>query len=111
MSAAIVAAQQRRSCLLASTFFVPILSLGISAAEAQQSASPSPLPPIEISSPGDENRTRAKPVTDEGSGVRRVAPRVAQPANTNVAPGGGPSTAQTSNAPAVRQFNGIVGAA
>src|SRR5882672_1368985 len=71
MSSAIVAAQQRRSCLLASTFFVPILSLGISAAEAQQSASPSPLPPIEISSPGDENRTRAKPLTDEGSGSRR----------------------------------------
>ena len=47
MSSAIVAAQQRRSCLLASTFFVPILSLGISTAEAQQSASPSPLPPRE----------------------------------------------------------------
>jgi len=110
MSSAIVAAQQRRSCLLASTFFVPILSLGISAAEAQQSASPSPLPPIEISSPGDENRTRAKPLTDEGSGSRRVAPKVSPTSNTNVAPTSSPNVSAASGATAVRQFNGIVGA-
>ena len=110
MSSAIVAAQQRRSCLLASTFVVPILSLGISTAEAQQSASPSPLPPIEISSPGDENRTRAKPLIDEGSGSRRVAPKVSPTSNTNVAPTSSPNGSPASGAPAVRQFNGIVGA-
>ena len=72
MSSAIVAAQRRRNYLLATTFLGPILSLGISATEAQQSAS-NPLPAIEISSPGDQTRTRAKPITDEGSGSRRVA--------------------------------------
>ena len=107
MSSHRLAAQRRRACLTASTFLLPILSLDISAAHAQQAASTNPLPPIEITSPGDENRTRARPVTDEGSGSRRVAPKVAQPANTNVAPAPGPNT---SGAPAVRQFNGIVGA-
>src|SRR6202171_3870856 len=110
MSSAIVAAQQRRSCLLASTFVVPILSLGISTAEAQQSASPTPPPPIEISSPGDQNRTRAKPISDEGSGSRRVAPKVSPTSNTNVAPTSSPNGSPASGAPAVRQFNGIVGA-
>ncbi len=110
MSSAIVAAQRRRNCLLASTFLGPILSLGISAAEAQQSASPSPLPPIEISSPGDENRTRAKPISDEGSGSRRVAPKISQTTNTSVAPAPGPNVSPPSGAPAIRQFNGIVGA-
>jgi iron complex outermembrane receptor protein len=102
-----LAAQRRRACLLASTFLIPVLSLDISVARAQQTTAEKPLPPIEITSPSDENRTRAKPVPDRGSGVRRVAPRVAQPANTNVAPSG---ASQTSTVPAVRQFNGIVGA-
>ena len=101
------AAQRRRTCLLASTFLLPALFAG-SAAKAQQIANA--LPPIEITSPGDQNRTRAKPVTDEGSGARRVAPRVAQPTNTNVAPGGNPGGSQTGNVAAVRQFSGIVGA-
>src|SRR5882672_9876209 len=105
MSPLRLAAQRRRACLLASTFLITVLSLGISAASAQQTASSNPLPPIEITSPGDENRTRAKPVTDDGSGSRRVAPRVAQPANTNVAPA---PDATISATPAVRQFNGIV---
>lgn len=108
MSSHRLAAQRRRACLIASTFLLPILSLDISAAHAQQAASTNPLPPIEITSPGDENRTRAKPVTDEGSGSRRVAPRVSRPADTNVTPAPGPNTG---NVPAVRQFNGIVGAA
>jgi iron complex outermembrane recepter protein len=107
MSPLRLAAPRRRTCLIASTFLIPVFSLGIPAANAQQTASTNPLPPIEITSPGDQNRTRAKPVTDEGSGSRRVAPRVAQPANINVAPAPG---ANTSGAPAVRQFNGIVGA-
>ena len=108
MSSHRLAAQRRRACLTASTFLLPILSLDISAAHAQQTASTNPLPPIEITSPGDQNRTRAKPVTDAGSGVRRVAPRVSRPADTNVTPAPGPNTG---NVPAVRQFNGIVGAA
>jgi iron complex outermembrane recepter protein len=101
MSSIPVAAQRRRTCWLASSFLVPVLSLGISAAKAQQ-ASPNQLPPIEISSPGDENRTRAKPITDEGPGSRRVVPNVSPTSSTNVAP--------TSTATTARKFNGIVGA-
>ena len=104
MSPLRLAAQRRRNCLLASTVLMPVFSLGIAAANAQ-TASTNPLPPIEVTSPGDQNRTRAKPVTDEGSGKRRVAPRVAQPASADVAPAPG-----ASSVPAVRQFNGIVGA-
>src|SRR6266849_5991973 len=109
MSSAIVAAQRRRNYLLASTFLGPILSLGISAAEAQQSAS-NPLPAIEISSPEDQTRTRAKPIIDEGSGSRRVAPKVPQTTTPNIAPAAGPNGSPASGALAVRQFNGIVGA-
>jgi iron complex outermembrane recepter protein len=99
------AAARRRTCLLASGFLVPALSLGISAASAQQPSSDR-LPPIEVSPPGDQNRTRAKPVGDEGSGSRRIAPNVLPTRSTSVAPTSGPPT----NATAVRQFNGIVGA-
>jgi iron complex outermembrane recepter protein len=101
MSSNPVAAQRRHTYLLASSFLVPVLWLGISAARAQQ-ASPDQLPPIEVSPPGDENRTRAKPIGDEGSGSRRVTPNVSQTGSPNVSP--------ASDATAVRKFNGIVGA-
>ncbi len=109
MFSAIVAAQRRRSFLLASSFFVPIFSLGISAAKAQQSP-PDQLPPIVVSPAGHQNRTRAKLVSDEGSGSRRVAPKVAPATNTSVAPAPGPTVSPTSGATTVPQFNGIVGA-
>src|SRR5258705_6849966 len=115
MSATIIAAQRRRTCLLASSFLAPVISLQISAASAQQSASSSQLPPIEVTSPGDENRTRAKPVTDEGTGTRRVV-RPAPTNTTSAAPsdgsGASPSSGGTRNGgAAVPPFNGIVGAA
>jgi iron complex outermembrane receptor protein len=115
MSATIIAAQRRRTCLLASSFLAPVISLQISAASAQQSASSSQLPPIEVTSPGDENRTRARPVTDEGTGRRRVV-RPAPTNTTSAAPsdgsGASPSSGGTGNGgAAVRQFNGIVGTA
>ena len=72
------AAQRHRTCLLATTFLVPVLCCGVSAARAQQLAQA--LPPIEITSP-DENRTRAKPKIDQETSSRRVAPN-AVPANT-----------------------------
>ena len=66
------------------------------------------LPPVEVSPPDDPNRTRAKPIADEGSGPRRApAPAVAQTSNPKGAPANGPSAA---NATANRQFAGIVGA-
>jgi len=110
MSSTIVAAQPRRSCLLACRFLVPVLSLGISAVHAQQPSSDL-LPPIEISPAGDQNRTRAKPTSDQESGSRRVAPKVPPTTNTNITPTPGPNVSPTSGATAVRQFNGIVGAA
>ena len=109
-STTIVAAQPRRSCLLACSFLVPVLSLGISAVHAQQPSSDL-LPPIEVSPAGDQNRTRAKPTSDQESGSRRVAPKVPPTTNTNITPTPGPNVSPTSGATAVRQFNGIVGAA
>ena len=104
MSSIITAAQLRRVFLLASTFVAPALCL--SAARAQQAA-PDQLPPVEVSPPDDANRTRAKPIADEGSGPRHAAPDVAQTSNPNGVPANGPPAA---NATTNRQFAGIVGA-
>lgn len=106
MPSLIQAATRRRSFWLASTFLVPVLSLGISAARAQQAAADQ-LPPIEVSPPDDANRTRAKPVADEGSGPHRPAANVAQTSKPNGTSAGGSSTG---NATTNRQFAGIVGA-
>jgi iron complex outermembrane receptor protein len=110
MSSTLKAAARRRICLLASSFLVPVLSLAISAAKAQQ-ASQDQLPPIEISPPGDENRTRAKPVNDQGSGSRRVAPNVSQTTSPGGPPTTNPNVSSPGNAATNRQFAGIVGAA
>lgn len=101
MSSAFAAAPRPRSFLLASSLLVPVLSFGVPAAMAQQAA-PDQLPPIDVSSPVDQTRTRARPVTDEGSGSSRPLP--SQPAT------GSPSVSPASNASPNRQFNGIVGA-
>ena len=106
MSSLIQAATRRRRFWLASTFLVPVLSLGIPAARAQQ-APADQLPPIEVSPPDDANRTRAKPATDEGSGPHRPAPNTAQTNNPNAEPSGNSSAG---NATTNRQFAGIVGA-
>ena len=107
MSAIRTAALRRRTCLLAFTFIAPALLLSFSAARAQQVATA--IPAIEVDSPGDENRTRARPVVEDG--VRRVAPRRPQRTTTTAAPSGGSAGTQTGNVPAVRQFSGIVGTA
>src|SRR5258705_7039124 len=109
MSSTLKAAQRRRTCLLASSFLASVLPLGISAAKAQQISS-AQLPPIEVSPPGDQNRTRAKPVNDEGSGPRRVAPNVSQTSSPGGAPANSPNVSSPGNATAIRQFAGIVGA-
>jgi len=83
MSSTSIAARRRRTCLRASTFLVPFLSLGISSANAQQ-ASPDALPPIEVKPSRDENQTRAKPVTDQGSGQLHAAPGVAPTSSPTV---------------------------
>src|SRR4051812_11931167 len=109
MSSTITATGRRRRFWLASSFLVPIMSLGISGTEAQQTSSEQ-LPPIEITSPGDANRTRAKPTTDETSTSRRVAPRTSSRPDPNAVPALGPAADSFSTGVgAVRQFNGIVG--
>ena len=75
MSSIRKAAARRRTYLLASTFLVPVLSLGISAAKAQQ-APPDQLPPIEVSSAG---MTRPEPVPSPSpTKVRDDVPRRAE---------------------------------
>jgi vitamin B12 transporter len=78
MSSNITAAQLRRAFLLASTFLVPFLSLGIPAAKAQQSASPNLLPAIEVEAPPDKSRTRAEPAPDQPAVSRRAVPTTRQ---------------------------------
>ena len=117
MSSTTPAAKRRRHLLLASSFLAPIMALGISGAHAQQTAAADQLPPIEVNPPGDQNRTRAKPTSDEGSGTRRVARRTRRrPSNPNPAPGTGSNVAsqgdgQGGGGTPVRQFAGIVGTA
>jgi vitamin B12 transporter len=74
MSSHRLAAQRRRACLTASTFLLPVLSLGFSAAKAQQSASPNVLPTIEVEAPSDKKKLRSKPVPDRPTASRRVVP-------------------------------------
>ena len=93
MSFAITAAQAAPPFLLASSFLAPLVSLGISGAQAQQTASTEQLPPIEVSPPGDQNRTRAKPAFDEGSARAARAARTHTVNNPNPAPGTGANVA------------------
>jgi iron complex outermembrane receptor protein len=113
MSSTSTVAKRRRCLLLASSFLVPMLSLGIPAAHAQQAPSEE-LPPIQVSPPVDQNRTRAKPTYNETSGPRRAAPSVAPSSDTNTASGTGsnvsPAASPSSGGTGGRQFSGIVGA-
>jgi vitamin B12 transporter len=93
MSSIIKAATRRRTYWLASSFLVPVLSLGFSAAKAQQSASPDLLPTIEVEAPSDKSRTRSEPAPDRTTVSRRVAP-TAQQAPSNAQPSGTPAKEQ-----------------
>jgi iron complex outermembrane receptor protein len=108
-------AMRQRRFWLASSFLIPIVSLGISGAEAQQTTAEQ-LPPIEVTSPTDPNRTRAKPTYDEGSTSRRVVPAAAPSTGTRPAAGPGSNVASQSASQGAdgsggRQFSGIVGTA
>jgi len=101
----ITRASARRSLWLASGVLIPLSPFAIPAAHAQQATS-SDLPPVAVSPPPDPNQTRAKPLSDDGSGSRRIAPNVATTDNSS----GTPNDGATPGATPVRQFNGIVGA-
>ena len=103
-------ATRQRRFWLATSFLIPIISLGISGARAQQTPSEQ-LPPIEITSPTDPNRTRAKPTYDEPSTSRRVVPAAAPSTGTRPASGTGANVAsQGAGGSGGRQFSGVVGA-
>src|SRR5258705_9169885 len=108
-------ATQQRRFWLASSFLIPIASLGISTAQAQTPPSEQ-LPPIEVTSPTDPNRTRAKPTYDEASTSRRVVPAAAPSTGTRPAAGPGSNVASQSASQGTggsggQQFSGIVGTA
>src|SRR5882757_4491973 len=86
MSSIITAARRRRSYLLASSFLVPIVSLGISAANAQQSASPDLLPAIEVRPPPEPRRTRVEPTTERAPVSRRAVPAPTQQPSSEAKP-------------------------
>jgi iron complex outermembrane recepter protein len=111
MSSIIQAARWRRNLLLASSFLVPLFSLGIPAAKAQQSASPDLLPPIEVTPPGDQNRSRAIPAAQSDSYSRRTVPNVSQTGTPTGQPADNSNVASPGSGTTNRQFAGIVGAA
>jgi iron complex outermembrane receptor protein len=99
---------------LASSFLTPVVSLGISSAQAQQAVAEA-LPPIEVTSPTDPNRTRAKPTYEEASTSRRVVPAAAPSTGTRPAAGSGSATSgqsasQGTGGAGGERFSGIVGA-
>jgi iron complex outermembrane recepter protein len=63
-----------RTILLASTFTTSVLAIDMSAVQAQQAVSSDRLPPVEISPPARQSRTRPTPSRNAGPGPRRAAP-------------------------------------
>ncbi|WP_246799475.1 TonB-dependent receptor [Bradyrhizobium sp. CCBAU 51753] len=89
-------------------------ALFTAAARAQQVAVAGELPPIEVTKPGEQNVTRAKPTTDETPAPRRRAPGSSQSSNTGTGPGSNTASSGTASGTGSggggRQFAGIVGA-
>src|ERR1700730_10367778 len=101
MSSIINAAKQRRTCLLASSFLVPIFSLSLSAANAQQTASAEPLPAIEVNPPKPADRNRTEPSPEWASRLGRVTRAPTQQTTPVSQPSGGPAPADTTAAPSI----------
>jgi iron complex outermembrane receptor protein len=109
MSSAITAAKRHRAVFLATT----VLAFNVSLAHAQNVAS-TELPPVDVSPPTDQNKTRARPTYDESGATprpaRTTAPSRGTGAGTPDAGSSGTGTGTGSGGTGVRQFNGIVGA-
>jgi len=95
MSSIILAARRRRACLLASSFLIPIVSLSVSAAQAQQSAPSDQLPPIEVNPPKPVKRDRVEPSSEWASRIGRATPAATQQTTAVAPPSGGPAPATT----------------
>jgi vitamin B12 transporter len=93
MSSTIIAAPWRRAYVLATTFLVPVLPFAISAANAQQSASPNLLPAVVVSAPPPTGSAApANRDTTSRRVVRARKPKPSSPPATVNAPTGAPPT-------------------
>src|SRR3954452_14629338 len=99
MSSIITAATRRRTCLLASSFLVPIVALSISAANAQQTVSAEPLPAIEVNPPKPVDRNRVEPSSEWASRTGRVTRAPAPQPTPAAQPLGGPAPVATTATP------------
>ncbi|MGY8711448.1 TonB-dependent receptor [Bradyrhizobium sp. 18BD] len=98
MSRIVSAARRLSAGLVAS---VSLSSLDLAIAHAQQAAAEQ-LPPVEVTRPDDQNRTRARATGERNTMRRRPAPRAAP---------GGAAPASGSGSEAAAGYGGIVGAA
>ncbi|MBR0817777.1 TonB-dependent receptor domain-containing protein [Bradyrhizobium liaoningense] len=99
MSRIVFAARRFCAGLVAS---VSLYSLDLSVAHAQQAVAEQ-LPPVEVTKPDDQNRTRARATGDGNTTRRRATPSVAPSRN-------GPGSSSSGSEP-VANTGGIVGAA
>jgi iron complex outermembrane recepter protein len=100
MSCIIPAAARRRACLLASSILVPMISAGISAAHAQQTASAEELPAVEVNPPKPVDRNRVEPSPEWASRLGRITrTQTLQPAPV-AQPSGQPAPAAAPAVPA-----------
>ena len=112
MSSALQSARRYRAVFLATT----VLAFNATLAHAQNVAS-TDLPPVEVSPPTDQNKTRARPTYDESGGAPRPARTAAPSRGTGTGSSDAASTGTGTGAGSggtgtgVRQFNGIVGTA
>src|SRR4029453_17481192 len=108
MSSTIETAKRRRALLLATSM------LALSGSFASPQTPPTALPPVEVTSPTDPNKTRARPLDNDGSGTATRPARTTQPsrgAGTGASSGASPGMADAGGtSTGARQFNGIVGA-
>ena len=112
MSSTITAAQRRRGCLLASTFLVPVLFAGRFRRARAANAHPSSCRRSRSTRPATRTGPAPSPPPMQASSVaprRRRSAVAARPARRHP-PGGATRRRATAQRPAVRQFNGIVGA-
>ncbi len=103
MSPAPAAARRRRAALLASSFMLPAMLLQPREVRAQ--AAPE-LPPIEVTRPDDQNRTRARATASSDGTAQRAVPN----APNAPAAGSGTGSSDAGSQP-VASNGGIVGAA
>src|SRR5258708_7107853 len=99
MSSIITAAKRQRACLLASSFLLPVFALSVSAAHAQQTASPDQLPAIEVNPPKPVDRNRVEPSSEWASRIGRVTRTQTQQPTPAAEPSGGPAPVATTPVP------------